>query len=73
MSRLKLSERVLDVQFSDMPRARMLWAEIESQIPASRRKDQVAAAVRSGEQGVLRETALRLYIWLEGYEAAHES
>ena len=70
MSRLLLSDRVLDVQFASMPQARAAWARLVDEIPPSRRKDQLDEAIRRGEKTNMRETAMRLYIWLEGYEAA---
>ena len=73
MSHLSLSDRVLDVQFSDMKQARAAWARLADEIPPSHRKDQLDEAIRRGEKGVMRETAMRLYIWLEGYEAAKSS
>jgi hypothetical protein len=69
-ARLSLSDRVLDVQFANVAQARASWARLVDEIPPSRRKDQLDDAVRRGERLVIRETAMRLYIWLEGYEAA---
>lgn len=71
-NRLRLSERVMDLQFAPLDTARAAWRKVAWEIPESKRKDDVESAVASRDRHAIRESAMRLYIWLEGFEAAQD-